>query len=359
MAAPWLLLRTGSHRRWLVICAVLQALSFAPLVAAALAGKMSTEFVFATIALYWAAGLASSPTWSAWMEGVVPERLRARYLARRTRWSQVGLMLGFFAGGLLLQLGTAAGYRLLCFAVLFVGAAIGRLFSAACLAKQAECPSRQPVFRPAVLADFRAVAGSGHSGQILIYMLLAQMACYISGPYFTPFMLKQLELSYLGFVTLVGLAYLAKVALLQFWGRVVDRVGVTTMLIVSGLAIVPMPALWTLSDSFGYLAVLQLYAGAGWSAFELASLLVFFDSIPAEKKVNVLTFYNFANAAAVMAGSLIGGLLMWELASSRTAYLVIFWVSAFARIGALVYWVAVTRLTMSQVVGDSRGKTPV
>src|SRR5262249_14687177 len=66
----------GSHRRWVVGCATLQAASFVPLCLAALSGSASVTAVFAAAALYWGAGLATNGAWNTWVETLVPTRIR-------------------------------------------------------------------------------------------------------------------------------------------------------------------------------------------------------------------------------------------------------------------------------------------
>jgi MFS family permease len=117
---------------------------------------------------------------------------------------------------------------------------------------------------------------------------------------------------------------------------VVERWGVPRMLLWSGLAIMPLPALWGLTESFGFLAVLQVVSGMVWSAYELAILLLFIESIPFAKKMNVMTIYNLANAGAIMGGSLIGGWLLYSCGGGSAAYHTVFLASTLARIGALL-----------------------
>ena len=46
LASPVAVRQLGSHRRWVVVCAVTQALSFVPLIAAALVGTIPTLMIF-------------------------------------------------------------------------------------------------------------------------------------------------------------------------------------------------------------------------------------------------------------------------------------------------------------------------
>jgi MFS family permease len=332
---PFVIRKLHSYRRWVVVCAVVQALSFAPLIIASLLGSFSVVAVFLVIALYWATGQAGGSAWNAWMEDIVPQRVRARFFACRTRYVQIGVLVGFIGGGVALQLGHAGGFGLLPFALLFMGAIASRLISAKYLDCQSETqlPRRNGVTKP--WNDFLAITQSGN-GRIILYVLAMQLGCQISGPYFTPYMLGHLKFSYINYVALICIAYLSRVAVASLWGRVVKKIGITQLLWLSGLAIVPLPALWDISDSFTYLAILQVYSGMVWAAYELANLLLIIESIPAAKKINILTIYNFANALAIVGGSIIGGYLLTVFGGGRHAYLMLFLVSTLARAAALL-----------------------
>jgi MFS family permease len=370
LVSPAAVRRLGSYRRWVVLCALLQAASFVPLLAAALLGAMPLMLVFALVSLYWGAGLAAGPAWNAWVDTLVPQRLRARYFARRTRVGQWGLLAGFVVGGVTLQLGTKVARPTAAFAVLFCLAAVSRLASARLLDGQREpqppgedlrlpafrgvlrgllaacggkAPTRRrfsPVFRPSPGGPQRidppGVDPLDTTGRILLYLLVVQAAVQISGPYFTPYMLGQLKLSYAGYVVLICAAYLSKITCLPALGRVADRFGANRLLWIGGAAIVPIAALWNVSDSFAYLCVLQVLSGAAWAAYELAMLLLFFEAIPSRRRVGVLTIFNLANSTAFFAGSIIGGTLLTALGAGRQAYLVLFMVSSLSRAAALL-----------------------
>ena len=149
--------------------------------------------------------------------------------------------------------------------------------------------------------------------RVLLYMLAAQAACYIASPYFNPYMLGQLKLSYVHYLILICIPYVARVVCLPAWGRVVDRIGPHRVLWLSGLLVAPLPVMWNVSDSLAALVVVQIFAGLTWAGYELAQLLLFFDTIPTERRVGVLTVYNLFNAVAIFGGSIVGGLLLAEL----------------------------------------------
>ena len=149
-------------------------------------------------------------------------------------------------------------------------------------------------------------------------------------------MLGRLAISYYRYVVLICAASVAKIVFLPAFGRAVDRLGPRRVLWLSGIGVSIIPALWLVSNSFGFLIVVQASAGAAWGAFDLATLLLFFQTISAEKRVGVLTFFNFANAAAIVAGSAVGGAVLAACNSSREAYLALFVLSTAARAAALL-----------------------
>src|SRR3990172_2392532 len=119
LVSPAAVRRLGSHRRWVVLSARLQAASFVPLVVGALSGGSDRAWVFVAAAAYWGFGMATGPAWNTWVSTLVPERRRARFFARRNRWCQAALLAGVLAGGALLEGGPHLGDRVRVFALLF------------------------------------------------------------------------------------------------------------------------------------------------------------------------------------------------------------------------------------------------
>jgi hypothetical protein len=88
-----------------------------------------------------------------------------------------------------------------------------------------------------------------------------------------------------------------------------------------------------------------------WGANDLAVLLLFFEAIPRDKRINVLTVFNLANAVATCAGSLLGGALLLVLGTTGQVYLLLFALSTVARAAALVLLVRVPAATGSRRPG--------
>lgn len=337
LASPWAVERCGSHRRWVVLCAACQALTFVPLVGFSLLGRMPAGLIFVIAAVYWGSGMATGPAWNTWVGRIVPARLRAPFFARRTRISQAAVLAGFLAAGFSLQAGASWGRPLLAFAGIFALAGVCRSISVAFLASQREdvAPTTPP--RRVPVGEFIARVIRPGDGRLLLYLLGVQAAVQISGPYFTPFMLKQLHFSYGTYVTLIGCSFLAKILAVPLWGKLAARYGARQLLWIGGVGIAPVSALWLVSTSIPWLIGVQVVGGALWAAYELAMFLLFFEAIADEERTSVLTTYNLAQAMATVGGSLIGGAVLLALGRSPEAYLTIFALSSVARAGTLLF----------------------
>ncbi len=335
LVTPAAVRRLESHRRWVVFCAVAQAASFVPLCGAALVGRLPLALLFASTAAYWAFGMSTSPAWNTWVGTLVPPTMRARYFATRARWCHAAVFVGLLAGGLWLQLGAPAGRPLLVFAAPFAAAMAARALSARFLAAQSE---PRPIPDGGLGISLRAFAthlrAHGH-GRLLAAMLALQLTVWIAAPFFTPYMLGPLGLSYAGFMSFTAAAFAGRVLVLPAFGRLAQRAGTGRLLWIGGLGIVPLPALWLVSDHTGYLFALQVFSGVGWGAFELATLLGFFESIPARDRTSVLSMFNLANALAIATGSLLGALLFRAFDAHAAAFAGIFLVSTAARLATL------------------------
>lgn len=337
MISPVAVVRLGSNRRWVVTCVILQATSFVPLVIAAVMGTMPVAGVFAAVSLYWAAGLGAGPAWNTWMETVVPFRVRAPFFAMRTRLGQAGTLVGFLAGGAALQYGKQSGHVLEAFAVIFAVAGVCRCFSARFLSRQSETVSGHAAQQHVGFRELCQRIKDGSSERLLLYFLAVQVAVQISGPYFSPFMLGQLRISYLDYVGLLATSFLAKILMLPACGRFAGQFGARRLLWVGGIGIMPVSGMWLYCHSYGQLVALQFVAGAVWAAYELAMFLLFFETCRREERTSILTMFNLANAVALVIGALIGGAVLKLLGQSRETYLVLFGLSSFARAATLVF----------------------
>src|SRR5205823_4953347 len=94
------------------------------------------------------------------------------------------------------------------------------------LSRQTETTAVHDRQRNVTFGDLLRRIKAGSSERLLLYFLAVQVAVQISGPYFSPFMLGQLRISYLDYVTLLAASFVAKILMLPACGRFATRFGV-------------------------------------------------------------------------------------------------------------------------------------
>ncbi len=350
MFAPFLLQRLRSYRLFVVTTATIQACSMLMLMGMAFLKHLPAWAVFVPATLYWAAGLSTGPAWNLWAEQLVPQRIRSGFFARRSRLCQIGVLIGLVSGGLLLRWSVAHDLTVAVFAILFGAGALGRFISAAMLARQTEVLHSANV-KPATGEEtrfekitareklfnvLRTMRHPGAAGRLVLFLMAVQTAVHISGPYFNPFMLKVLRLSWVDYMGLLSLGFIGKILSLPWAARFANRWGAERLLWVGSVGIVPISAMWFISQSIWFLACVQILSGLVWGCYELAMLLQFFRQIPAERRVAVLTVYNLGNSAAMVAGTFIGAFILNTLGRDHHAYVMVFVASGLFRFSALL-----------------------
>lgn len=357
----------GGEKPWVLLGSLTQAISFLPLVAAAVYGQLSLPVLLAIVSIYWAGGLATGPAWNTWMETVIPARLRTAFFANRSRLSQATTLAGFLVGGGLLAWFERGGQSLTGFSIMFAIAGVLRLISVGMLARhqpllderrlqgdplvsesdRSMSPGQnpddllplevQPPDRPWAedLPIVSTVVEKSSSFRLLAYLVLLQGAVQFSAPYFTPYMLQQQGFSYLSFVALISISFVSKILSMSMWVRVARRHSAARLLWIGGIGLVPLSVLWVVSQNFWYLVGVQWVTGIFWAAYELGFFLRFFEVLPKSQRTRLLTLYNFAHTSAICLGALLGGLMLQRLGTTVDAYHVLFGLSSVGRLLAL------------------------
>jgi len=332
---PAALRRVGSFRRWVIGCAILQALSLGVLAGGAWSTSVSFVALVGLMAVYWGCSLSASSTWSSWITSLVPVAERAKFFAKRTSRAQLSLLLSLVAAGTLLAVGRRSGWAIVAFATVFALAFASRGASAVFLARHDEADGAREHIAAARMSTAWQDVKEGSSLPVLTYLVVMQVGVNVAAPYFTPFMLGPLSLTYDQFMALTGMAFLSRVFALPRLGELAESRGTKWVLWLGGAGIIPLPALWLISDNFWYLLGVQALSGVVWAALELATTLSFFEQIPDHHRVGVLSLFNLANSLAVAAGAVIGGIL-YRWAPPEYGFMLLFCLSSLSRLCALL-----------------------
>jgi MFS family permease len=135
----------------------------------------------------------------------------------------------------------------------------------------------------------------------------------ISAPFFTVYMLRDLQLSYLAFMVLTGTSVFTQFLTLAMWGRIADIYGNRLILLVTSMTLPVVPMLWLVTDNYWYLMLCQAVSGFSWSGFTLASGNLLYELVPRSRRAAYVAFHNVGMASGVFAGAMFGSALVLVL----------------------------------------------
>ncbi len=331
--APPILRRIGSAKNWVVFSAALQAISFVPLVY--FADHQAPDFwiLFLILTLYWGAGFSISPAWNYWMGHLVPAKESQAFFSRRSRVAQLGLMLGLIGGGVALHNRVGMGPFSSVFATLFLFAFVCRIASSLILSRKffrAEWILEKDLvgFKKTWQVFFKSADKRGFFVKLFPFIL----SVYISAPFVTPYMLKQLNMNYGDFMIAIVALLVGKI-LASFWLEK-NRSQMSGFQIFSWgvIAITPAPLGWILSGNLTYIVGLQIVSGFGWGLYEVGLTLIFFNNLRSDEKVSSITIYNLINSVGIIIGTLLGAFFLNATKLDHLHYVMLFAGAAFFRL---------------------------
>jgi MFS family permease len=195
------------------------------------------------------------------------------------------------------------------FTIIFFIGSLFRFGSAHCLTLQYEP-------RMTSLPDRSQVFGFKPSRNFLWFcasVALLQGSTAIAGPFFNVWFLRDLEFDYLIFTIGTVCMILGTISFLPLWGRLVDAIGTSRVLRITGLmcAFVPIPYLFGSSPHWIWAA--NFFSGIAWGGFNIANFNYLLRTTEKEKSDHYIAFASAATAMGLFVFSLLGGFLSTRL----------------------------------------------
>src|SRR5262245_10057392 len=321
LVSAWLGRRTGKRKELIVIGALFQTVCFVPLAALPiLFPDHAVTLLLVAIVFYFLGPNLGAPQWGSLMGDLVPEERRGRFFALRTRLSSFASFTALIVAGLVLDWFDGHAITYWGFVAVFVAAALCRLFSAHHLNR-----IHDPGGHVAALeAPWHSEIWTGLRETGLLHFSLfhasMQFAVGISAPFFTLYMLRDLELSYVEFMGNTATSVCVQFLTLNRWGRLSDLFGNRIIVITTGGLIPFLPSLWVFSTNYYYMLGVQAVSGLVWGGFTLSATSFVFDLTPAAHRATLMAVHNVLAAMAVFLGAVIGGYLGTHLPNEITLF---------------------------------------
>lgn len=297
------------RRRLIIWACALQALLWLPiLLVPMLAPGYAVGALLLLLVLYHGANSLSAPQWTSIMRDLVSERRRGRYFGHRTRLTTIATFASLAVCGVLLHELDTTGRTYFGFVLIFLIAFVARAISVYHLTFLHEPPVHGAVPDMHIEHWWRSLRSTGAIG-FSTYVALMNAAVGLSSPFFTVYMLRDLQLSYLEFTVLSGTSVFVQFLMLGTWGRIADVYGNRLVLIVTSISLPIVPAVWILSDDFWALIAFQALSGLSWSGFTLATGNLLYEVVPRSRRAAYVAFHNVGTATGVFAGAMLGAVL--------------------------------------------------
>jgi hypothetical protein len=242
-------------------------------------------------------------------------------------------LFAFVSAGLVMQsAGSDPQAKLHMFALLHLVGFGFRVASAGMLALQPDFPSEQRDVRQSFAAVGTAVRTAEFG--VAAYMTLLMFGTHIAVPFFTPYMLRDLQLDYATYAALTAVPIVTKALLFPALHPLSQRYGMRTLLMWSGFGVVITPALWVWFTDVPGLVLAQVTSGLSWGGLEFATFQLLLSSARADCRVEFLSVSSAMSSSAQLLGGLSGGALRTHVG---VPYPTLFMLSAIGRAMALLW----------------------
>ncbi|MCB1692727.1 MAG: MFS transporter [Pseudomonadales bacterium] len=349
--AVWIGQVTGIRRGIIVAGALVQVCA---LVCVASLPELFPEHAFpmllASVVVYFVGPNLGAPLWGSLMGALIPEAVRGRFFARRTRLSSMASFSSLISAGIILQAFDTFGHTLYGFLAIFSIGMFARAVSAWHLSQIHDPPrahKEAPAHERDGLISLRVLRENPNFLRFSTFFACMQFAVAISGPFVVVYLLRDLHYTYIELTANTAASVLVQFLVLSRWGRLGDLFGNRIIIRVTGFSIPAVPMLWVLSGDFWYLILVQAISGLLWSGYSLASSNFLFDLTPQAKRGGMMAFHNLLSSAGVFLGASFGGYLALHLPRELDlGFHVLTWTSVF-------YGVFLTSSALRLVIASS------
>ena len=317
--------KVHSRKKVVVVGVFFQALMFAPMILLYFA-PIHPVFLFLLFTIgYWICGHIVAPAWNSWMGDLVDMQSRGSYFGKRSKIMEFSTLITFMIAGYAMHLMKGHNLEYVGFLTLFAVALIARLISFHFLNKKYEPYFEINSESKFTLLQFIKKLKSTNFGHFVLFAALMNFSFYVSAPYFTPYMLKELHFSYFQYMVIVAASMTSRLIFMPIWGHHIDKHGTKKILTLSASLLPSTVLMWMFSGNFYWIVALHIMAGFVWSGFELSSFNFILDSTSSEKRARCVAYYNALNGVFILLGSLLGSQLvkinLFSATSVYTAFL--------------------------------------
>lgn len=353
------LIEKYSRKKIILFGVLMQALMWLPLLIVGylyffknFESSLSVNLVILIYTLITFFGSFASPAWNSLMRDVV-DKESGKYFGKRNKIIGTVVLGVMLVAGLILNFFKQKNEIFFGFAILLSVSLISRLISARLVSYHYEPELKLEKGYYFGFVSFLKQMRKNNFGKFTLFISLIMFATSIASPFFTVYMLKDLNLSYLIYTLITVAGPLSSLLFMPIWGKLADRFGNLRVLRWTGALIPLVPLLWFFSAFmthlpsnflFSYLIIIELFSGIVWAGFNLTSITFMYDAVSKQRLALCVAYYNILSGIGVFIGATLGGLFSsWNIhLLGINTVLLIFLISGLARL--IVYLLIIPKI---------------
>ncbi len=299
------------------------------------------------VGIFYAFGGIVYPAWFSWMGSLVPEKTRGKYFSRRNILVGIFGIFALVMGAVILESSKKIGenygdiilWTLFGFITIFLLAFITRIYTIKLFSEHYEPKIKIKKEDYFSFIQFLKRAPETPFGRFTIFRGFLSIAIGIAAPFWTVYMLRNLNFSYIWFMAVIVLTAVFQILFLPVLGKASDKFGNMGIVKLSSNLMFLIPLLWFFSiyipnDLFVKLYIVlvpSVISGFAWAGYNLSTNNYIYDTVNQEKRTYGVSYMNLIVGIGLFIGSLIGSLITFVGVSFMAPILFVFLLSSLIR----------------------------
>jgi MFS family permease len=316
LAAIWLVRHYNSRRGISVLSSILARIPLLLIGIIVLLYSSSISTVIFFLLFHYLGGSIAGISWNSWMKDLVPEKSLGAYFARRGSYTQTLNVILSLTLALLIDYikQKHQGFELSTYGIMFIVGGVAGLIGANFLARTPEPESRplkENIFklmkRPLHNVNFR---------KLLVFNSIWVFALNLATPFFTVFLLKNLQLPLSYIIGLNIVSQLSSIFTIRIWGKYADRYSNKTIIAIGAPLYILCLIAWcfvgiysNLYNNLLLLAGIFVVSGVANAGINLSLTNIGLKLAPREEAIVYLSAKNIISSMFSAVAPLIGGWL--------------------------------------------------
>lgn len=245
----------------------------------------------------------ADPSYNSLLADLIDEKIRGEFIGQRNKiMNLVGIAISVTLGIFLNYQGTINGFS----TVFAIGAVFG-LMASTRISRILEPPYNDNHHHK--LSEF-FMLDSGFKKFILLTALF-NFSVMLASPFFSVFLLKDLQVSYSMLALIDAIALITKILMFKPVGKLSDKVGDKPLAIIflTATALVPLTYLFVTKETFWLVIPANIISGIAWAGTDVLMINLLLGLTTPSARAMQVASYQMINSLAMIIAPILGGII--------------------------------------------------